>query len=95
MKAIHHKTIHLSGNIIDLDELRRCHSLAQQDSLARQPQGGQWALEEGPAFHPVVLTATPEERRRARRERRAWRLDACASLAVIVVTVLLALRMLI
>ena len=89
MKTMYHHT----PNIIDLAELRRRQALAQHDTLARQPQEDPWAPEE-PAFHPVVLTVTPEERRRARRERQAWRLDACASLAVILMTALFALRML-
>ena len=41
----------------------------------------------------MVLTLSPEERRRARRERQAWRLDLCASLAVIVMTAAFLLRM--
>lgn len=95
MKAVHRNTsvIPHTGNIIDLDELRRFRALTQQDSLARRPEGDPWAVEEESAFRPVVLTATPEERRRARRERRAWNLDVCASLAVILMTVLFALRM--
>ncbi len=97
MKTIYHKTsnvIPCSGNIINLDELRRQHALTQKDSLARQPEEEQWILEEEPAFRPVVLTLTPEERRRARRERQAWRLDACASVAVVLMTLAFALRML-
>ena len=98
MQTMYYKTssfIQHTGNIIDLGELRRRQVLAQHDSLARQPEEERYAPEEEPAFRPVVLSLSPEERRRARRERRAWRLDACASLAVIVVTVLFALRMLI
>lgn len=96
MQTMYYKTsnfIQHTGNIIDLTELRRKRELAQRDSLARQPEAEAWYLEEEPAFRPVVLTATPEERRRARRERRAWRLDACASLAVIAMTLAFALRM--
>ena len=40
----------------------------------------------------MVLSSTPEERRRARRQRRAWTLDACASLAVVLMTLVFALR---
>lgn len=96
MQTMYYKTsnfIQHTGNIIDLTELRRKRELAQRDSLARQPEAEAWYLEEEPVFQPVVLTATPEERRRARRERRAWRLDACASLAVIAMTLVFALRM--
>lgn len=82
-----------SGNMIDLTEFRR-RAMAQRDSLARQPQEDLWDTGEEPAFRPVLLEITPEERRRARRERRAWRLDVCASLAVILMTAVFALRML-
>lgn len=84
-----------ASNIIDLTELRRRQALSQRDSLARQPGEGFWDPEEAPAFRPVVLTATREERRRARRERRAWCLDVCASLAVILMTAVFALWILI
>lgn len=84
-----------ASNIIDLTELRRRQTLAQRDSLARQPGEGFWGQEETSAFRPVVLTATREERRRARRERRAWCLDVCASLAVILMTAVFALWILI
>ena len=97
MQTMYYKTsnfIRHTGNIIDLNELRRKQAaIAQRDSLARQPDADAWYLEEEPAFRPVVLIVTPEERRRARRERRAWRLDACASLAVIAMTLAFALRM--
>lgn len=81
-----------AGNLIDLAEARRRYDMAQRDSLARRFEADGWAREpEEPAFRPVVLTATPAQRRRARRERRAWRLDVCASLSVIFVTLVFAL----
>lgn len=83
-----------AGNIIDLAGLRRRQALAQRDSLARRPRETSWVPEETSGFRPVVLTATPEERRRARRERRAWCLDVCASLSVILMTAVFALRVL-
>ena len=96
MKTVYYKTSNFiahTGNIVDLNELRRKQAAAQRDSLARQPEA--WRVpEEEPAFRPVVATLTPEERRRAARERRAWRLDACASLAVILMTAVFILRML-
>lgn len=94
MKTMYYRTssyIQHTGNIIDLNELRRRQALAQQDSLARQPEQAAW---EESTFHPVVLIATPKARRHARQERCAWRLDAGASLAVIVMTVAFLLRML-
>ena len=97
MKTMYDKTsnpIPHTGSMIDLDEFRRRRALAQQDSLARQPEPEAWYVEEAPVFRPVVLALTPEERRRARRERRAWRLDAYASLAMILMTVVFSLRVL-
>ena len=96
MQTIYYKTsnfIQHTGNIIDLSELRRRQAAAQRDSLARQPEVEAYLPEEEPGFRPVVLTLSPEERRRARRERQAWRLDACASAAVIVMTLAFLLRM--
>ena len=81
-------------NMIDLAGFRRRRAPAQRDSLARRPSEKVWAPEAS-GFRPVVLAATPEERRRARRERRAWCLDVCASLAVILITAVFALRILI
>lgn len=96
MQTMYYKTsnfIQHTGNIIDLSELRRRQAAAQRDSLARQPEVEAYLPEEEPRFRPVVLTLSPEERRRARRERQAWRLDACASAAVIVMTLAFLLRM--
>ena len=96
MQTIYYKTsnfIQYTGNIIALPELRRRQAAAQRDSLARQPEVEAYLPEEEPGFRPVVLTLSPEERRRARRERQAWRLDACASAAVIVMTLAFLLRM--
>ena len=96
MQTMYYKTsnfIQHTGNIIDLTELRRRQAAAQRDSLARQPEVEAYLPEEEPGFRPVVLTLSPEERRRARRERRAWRLDVCASAAVIVMTLAFLLRM--
>ena len=87
MRTAHEK----ASNIVDLAELRRRREPAQRDSLARRPREGSWGPEETPAFRPVVLTVSPEERRRARRERLAWYLEAGASLAVILMTAALAL----
>ena len=99
MQTMYYKTssfIQHTGNVVDLEEYRRKSALVressslQHDSLARQPQPVLWPEE--PAFQPVVLSSTPEERRRARRQRRAWTLDACASLAVVLMTLVFALR---
>lgn len=97
MQTMYYKTsnfIQHTGNVVDLGEYRRRLALAQQDSLARQPEELRWPEEavEEPAFRPVVLPAPQEDRRRVRQARRAWTLDACASLAVIAMTLLFALR---
>ncbi len=97
MKTMYFKTsnfIQHTGNMIDLAELRRRQALAQRDSLARQPEVEAYLPKEEPGFRPVVLTFSPEESRRARRERQAWRLDACASAAVVLMTLVFVLRML-
>ena len=90
MRTIYDKT----SNIIDLTELRRRQALAQRDSLARRPREEAWVPEEASGFRPMVLTATREERRRARRERLAWRLEACACLSLILTAAAFALRVL-
>lgn len=100
MQTMYYKTsnfIRHSGNVIDLTELRRQQALAQHDSLARQPEDVDLSpepeiREEEPAFRPVVLTLSRGQRRRARRTRRAWMLDACASLAVVLMTLVFVLR---
>ena len=91
MRTMYYKTsnfIQHTGNLVDLDEFRRKTAAAQPDSLARQPEAEPYPAEE-PAFRPVVLEITPKA---SRRERRAWALDACASLAVVLMTLLFALR---
>ena len=98
MQTIYYKTsnfIRHSGNVIDLTELRRRQAAAaQRDSLARQPEAAYISEERSePGFRPVVLTMSRAQRRRAGWERRAWRLDACASLAVILMTAAFLLRM--
>ena len=97
MQTMYYKTsnfIQHSGNVIDLTELRRRQAAAQRDSLARQPEAAYLPEERSePEFRPVVLTMSSAQRRRARRERRAWRLDVCASLAVILMTAAFLLRM--
>lgn len=83
-----------ASNIIDLTQLRRRQALSQGKSLVCRSGEGSWVPEEVSKFRPVVLAAAREERRRARRERSAWCLDVCASLAVILMTAVFALRIL-
>lgn len=98
MQTMYYKTsnfIQHTGNVIDLTELRRRQAAAvQRDSLARRPEAV-YVPEEAvePGFRPVVLTMSRARRRRARRERRAWTLDAYASVAVILMTAAFLLQM--
>ena len=96
MQTMYYKTssfIQHTGNVVDLEEFRQRAALAQRDSLARQMEEFEesWEQEE-PAFRPVVLTLDKRTRRRLRRERRAWMLDACASAAVVLMTLVFILR---
>lgn len=101
MQTMYYQTsnfIRHTGNLVDLGEYRRKTEQIQRDSLARQPEAvcedrGP-ARPEEPGFRPVVLTMSRGQRRRARRERRDWTLDACASVAVVVMTLVFALRVL-
>lgn len=98
MQTLYYKTsnfIRHTGNLVDLDQFRQKTFAAQRDSLARRPEAG-WreAAPSGSAFRPVVLTMSEHARRRARNARRAWTLDICASLAVVIMTVVFTLRVL-
>lgn len=102
MQTVYYQTssfIRHTGNVVDLGEYRRRAERVQRDSLARQPEELREDLEpeaaEEPGFQPLVLTMSRAQRRRARRERRSWTLDVCASLAVVVMTLAFALRVLI
>lgn len=98
MQTMYYKTsnfIQHTSNVVDLNEFRRRQAAAaQRDSLARQPEVFCPPEEspEEPAFRPVVLTMSEPQRRRARRARQAWALDACASLSVVLMTLLFILR---
>lgn len=102
MQTVYYQTssfIRHTGNLVDLEEFRRKSALAQADSLARQPEPLYSAEElesserqEDSGFQPVVLTMSPPQRRQARRVRQAWALDACASLAVVLMTLVFTLR---
>ena len=101
MRITYYKTssfIQHTGSIIDLAELRRRQAAAQRDSLARQPESVLPPEEPdacgAPGFRPVVLTMSQSQRRRAGWERRAWMLDACASAAVVLMTLVFILRVL-
>lgn len=74
-----------TGNLVDLDEFRRKLALAQQ---SQRPA----VLPEAAPAPVRTAPEAPRPRRSARRDRRAWTLDACASLGVIVMTLTFALR---
>ena len=97
MQTIYYKTSHFishTGNLVDLEDYRAKLEQVQRDSLARSRE----SLYEEPGeaaeadFRPVVLTLSPRQRRRAGWERRSWALDACASLAVVLMTLVFLLR---
>ena len=95
MRTKYDKLFHFpqrASNVVDLEAFRRKTALAQRDCLARKAMVPSWSEEEKPVFQPVVLVSTPAQRRRARRERRSWTLDACASLAVVLMTLVFVLR---
>lgn len=97
MKTMHVQTSHFirhTGNMVDLDEYRRKSELARRNGLTREAEEELQVQEDTPGFQPVVLDMSPAERRSARRERRAWYLDACASLAVVFMMLVFALRVL-
>jgi len=91
MQTIYYSTsnfIRHTGNLVDLNEFRRKQALAQQDSLARQLDRPQ----PEPAFQPRIVTIQPQAqtasrpRRKHRRDRLTWILDACASVGVVAMT---------
>lgn len=99
MQTIYYKTSHFishTGNLVDLEDYRAKLEQVQRDSLARSRgslyEEPEEEAVEAPGFRPVVLTLSPRQRRQAGRERRSWALDACASLAVVLMTLVFLLR---
>lgn len=103
MQTIYYSTnnfIQHNSNIVDLGEYRRKLALAEEGSLAPQPETEYtydfpWAEAESRP-QPVLreVPRTTGSTRRQRRERRAWMLDACASLGVVVMTLTFTLQIL-
>ena len=97
MQTIYYSTsnyIRHTGNVIDLNEYRRKLTLAQEGSLAPQPEEdyvpdpaaqAEW---ERPVLREVPL------RKARRRSSRALLLDLCASLSVVVMTLTFTVRVL-
>ena len=74
-----------SPQVVDLNEYRRKLAMAQEGSLAPQPDYSfDDSVEEAPEETPVLRTVRP--RRSARKARRALWLDACASASIVVMT---------
>ena len=97
MQTIYYSTanfIRHNGNLVDLDEFRRKLALARQEQPSVAPREQLPVAPQVPSRPLIqVLPApgAPRPRRSAHR-RRAWTLDACASLSVIVMTLTFALR---
>ena len=89
MQTIYYTTsnfINHTDNVVDLGEYRRKLALAQEGSLAPQPEyfdSFQSDWEEEEAVEQPVLREV-RSRRSHSREVRAWVLDACASLSIMV-----------
>jgi len=100
MQTIYYSTpnfIQHKDNIVDLAEYRRRLELAEEGSLAPQPEEytydfpwGEREAEEQERFD----SCRPRSSRSARREHRAWMLDACASLGVVIMTLTFTLHVL-
>jgi len=100
MQTIYYSTpnfIRHTGNVVDLAEYRRKLSLAQEGSLAPQPQYDEncdydydnpWPVrpEKKPPLRLVTEAPAPTARRSRSRQRRAWLLDICASLGIVAMT---------
>ena len=95
MQTIYYTTTNFvrhTGNVVDLGEYRRKLALAQEGNLAPQPQAQE--MEESPALH-LVTEAPRRSRRTERADRRAWTLDICASMGVLLMTLTFTLRVLV
>ena len=105
MQTVYYTTtnfIRHTDNVVDLNEYRRKLELAQEGSLAPQPEVFEYDF---PAWGEWEAPAAPETRRQPdlqevrprrtdRRERRAWMLDACASLGILIMTLTFSLQIL-
>ncbi|MEA4933736.1 MAG: hypothetical protein VB071_09230 [Lawsonibacter sp.] len=98
MQTIYYNTnqfIRHQDNVIDLEEYRRKQMLAQEGSLAPQPQPEELYLpiekEKSVWEQPVLQEMRP---RRRRKSCRAVVLDVCASLGIVVMTLTFTLRVL-
>ena len=94
MQTIYYTTTHFvrhTGNVVDLEEYRRKLALTREGNLAPLPEERE--VPEAPRLH---LVKAPERRPRNRHRaaRRAWTLDICASMGVLLMTLTFTLRVL-
>ena len=95
MQTIYYTTtnfIRHTDNVVDLNEYRRKLALAQEGSLAPQPEVYWEQEEESAPEAPVLRVVKPRASRR--RARRAVMLETCASLSVVVMTLTFTLKVL-
>lgn len=99
MQTLYYNTKHFichQDNVIDLEQYRRKQMLAQEGSLAPQPQPEEFYSpidqEQTVRKQPVLQDRYP---RRPKKLRRAVLLDVCASLGVVVMTLTFTLRVLV
>ncbi|MGE4275828.1 MAG: hypothetical protein AB7E30_01475 [Lawsonibacter sp.] len=97
MQTIYYSTNHFirhQDNVINLEEYRRRQALAQEGSLAPQPQPEEYdpAMEEEVREQPALRKMDPRCRRNLRG---ALVLDICASLGIVLMTLTFTLRVLI
>ena len=96
MQTIYYTTANFvrhTGNVVDLEACRQKLALAQEGSLA--PELEPCTAEDWSVLEQEEISRPAERpRRSARRARRAWLLDSCASLSVVVMTLVFTLRVL-
>ena len=96
MQTIYYTTsnfIHHTDNVVDFTEYRRKLAMAQEGSLAPQPDYDlAFQVEEEPEETPVLREIRP--RRSTQRVRRGLWLDVCASLSIVVMTLTFTLHVL-
>lgn len=106
MQTIYTTTTHFvrrSGNVVDFQDYRRRLALTQEGSLAPRPREeasrwtGDWAEEPQEEERPQLYVLEPVQEarpsRRERREHRALVLDVCASLGVVIMTLVFSLQL--
>lgn len=86
MQTIYYTTTHFvrhTGNVVDLEEYRRKLALTREGNLAPLPEEREEP--EAPRLH-LVAVQDRRARNSNRAARRAWALDICASMGVLLMT---------